>query len=243
MKRSRTSSPHACNRSSKLESAQCVASASAVEVPAEGEDALVEEIVTVEETQTILVRFPFLDFFRNAHVCEMATDRGVSDNGGGANTRTEFAPHSLVFKEGTLETSHPVVLLKTLEHGEMEFEGSWCDVHRPTAGVPPMSNRVIVHLSEKGSGLGGAAKGGNYHSQSTVGSNVAQDSGVSGKSQVSGEAGHDVASGAGVASLLKHSAVGVTADDARGRETARNASWTYDRIDVHCATLLLHRVK
>ncbi|KAH9593050.1 hypothetical protein LSM04_006995 [Trypanosoma melophagium] len=213
---------------------------------------LIEEIATVEEKHSILVRFPCLDFFRDAHLCEVTVDSKETEGGNGNNDTNNknsegeentndngnkkenetryFSPDAVTFKEGTLETDHPIVLVHTQHYGTMEFEGTWCDVHGPQVSPAPLSNRIVVHLCKKSSEQAVIARGS-----------------ISGESN-SNESHHtvdvnSVEAGVEVASLLKHPSVGVTADEARRWEVARNASWAYSRIDVPCATLVLRRVK
>ncbi|ORC91686.1 uncharacterized protein TM35_000052820 [Trypanosoma theileri] len=227
---------------------------------------LIEEIVTVEETHSILVRFPCLDFFRDARLCEVTVgskeaegdnsnhdknnennknsegdeNTSVNNNNNNINNNNRnngnetkyFSPDAVTFKDGTLETDHPIVLVHTQHYGIMEFEGTWCDVHVPQTSTTPLSNRVVVQLCEKSSEqalLDGISTNGESQMKESQHGTV-----VDAKS---------VGAGVEVASLLKHPSVGVTADDARGLQAARNASWAYGRIDVPCATLVLHRVK
>lgn len=199
---------------------------------------LVEEIVTVEETRSILVRFPCLDFFRDAHMCEVATPQSgdsTSSREGEGQTAAQFFPDALTFKPGTLETSRPVVLLRTAELGEVEFEGSWQDSAETTLFTAPLSNRVVVQLCEKGDDR--AAK--NHHHKS----HHRGDGAGTGSESRFGDDTTRTAPGVEVASLLKHPSVGITADEARRRQKAHSASWAYSRIDVPCATLVLRRVK
>ncbi|KAF8283737.1 hypothetical protein TcG_01707 [Trypanosoma cruzi] len=202
------------------------------------ETLLKEEILTVEETQTVLVRLPCLDFFRDAHICEEAAANGRAEatHEGDERHPSRFRADGLTFKSGTLETAHPVVVLRTKEYGEMEFEGSWVDSHEKSFFGAPSSNRVVVQLCERGDEQTEKRIHGSVHDASGSGSGAFNE-----PRSVSDKRG--ASTGVGVASLLKHPSVGITADEARGRKRARNESWGYGRIDVPCATLVLRRVK
>ncbi|KEG13479.1 hypothetical protein DQ04_00981090 [Trypanosoma grayi] len=200
---------------------------------------LVEEIVTVEETQSVLIRLPCLDFFRDAHVCERAADTACgceAPTEGGEEGVLQFAPDAFTVKSGTLETPHPVVVLHSQQYGEIVFEGSWCELNDRNVSAAPLSNHVVVQLCEKGDeqpAKGGASTN-NNSSSSSISSHTNEPRISTDKKST--------ATGIEVASLLKHPSVGITADDARGLQKARNASWAYGRIDVPCATLVLRRV-
>lgn len=92
---------------------------------------LVEEVEEVIEMETILLRFPCFDFFRNVHMCE--TTEGSA----------RFAPEALAFVSHTLATSTPVVVLNGGSSNEMVFEGQWCDVVGDGLAT---TNRAVVHL-------------------------------------------------------------------------------------------------
>ncbi|RNF08269.1 uncharacterized protein Tco025E_07457 [Trypanosoma conorhini] len=197
---------------------------------------LVEEIATVEETCTVLLRLPCLDFFRDAHICEEAAPHGAAADEGDDRGWPRFFAGGLAFRSGTLETARPVVVLRTQAHGEIEFEGSWSESHESRLFEAPSSNRVVVQLCERGEDT--TAKGDD---------GMAEEVGGHARGAVNDQrlaaAPGGPATGVGVASLLKHPSVGITADEARGWQKARNASWGYDRIDVPCATLVLRRVR
>ncbi|CBH17053.1 hypothetical protein, conserved [Trypanosoma brucei gambiense DAL972] len=201
------------------------------------EESFVEEILTVEEKRTILLRFPCLDFFRNAHICEtLCNSAQDASKGGTSGMETKFAPEALRFDADTLETPHPIVRLRTREFGELVFEGTWCQVSEINGGRGSMSNRVVVHLCERSD-----EQSSGEVDKAVSGDNVGINR--SNKSPLLSGSGSNSLSGSGVASLLKHSSVGVTADDARGQRRAQNALWFYNRIDVPCGTLVLARVK
>ncbi|ESL11363.1 hypothetical protein TRSC58_00888 [Trypanosoma rangeli SC58] len=198
----------------------------------------VEEVETVEETHTVLVRLPCLDFFRDAHICEEATPLGTAAaaDEGGERGGPQLSAGGLMFRKDTLETAHPIVVIRTQAYGEMEFEGSWSESHERSVFDAPSSNRVVVQLCERNEES--TAKG-NHSMINDMGGSV---KGAVSEQRSAADTGA-LSTGVEVASLLKHPSVGITADEARGRQKARNASWGYDRIDVPCATLVLRRVK
>ncbi|RNE99805.1 hypothetical protein TraAM80_07997 [Trypanosoma rangeli] len=198
----------------------------------------VEEVETVEETHTVLVRLPCLDFFRDAHICEEAAphDTASAADEWDERGRPRLSAGGLMFRNNTLETAHPIVVIRTQAYGEMEFEGSWSESHEGNVFETPSSNRVVVQLCERNDE---STTKGNYSMINDMGGGV---KGVVSEQRSAADTGAP-STGVEVASLLKHPSVGITADEARGRQKARNASWCYDRIDVPCATLVLRRVK
>lgn len=107
-----------------------------------------EEIVTVEEQSSILVRFPCFDFFRNVHICEGMAADPPSPEAQGEDVQASslvFRPEALVFVPGTIDTDRPLAVLNAGLSSEMHFAGHWEECTGRN-GLPEYTNRAIVHL-------------------------------------------------------------------------------------------------
>ncbi|KPA80917.1 hypothetical protein ABB37_04317 [Leptomonas pyrrhocoris] len=193
---------------------------------------VVEEIEEVHEYQTILLRFPCFDFFRNVHLCEMAGDdlgkpASSSTALAAPETRTrgeaKFAPEALQFLTHTLDTDTPIAVLNRGAASEMVFEGQWCEVSGDGTAV---TNRAVVHLASEAAGP--------LTQTSEVPSAVAASSSSASSARETSSA---------VASLLPHAVAGVTADEERRARTEQLQGWVYDRVDVPSAVLVMQRVR
>lgn len=226
-----------------------------------GHPTVIEEVVDVPEDVTILLRFPCFDFFHHVKVCETAegnsaeattqtstssqtetqsktdnlsrlarTNTTTSSSSGSSSTR--FAPEALRFKTNTLDTDRPVAVLNGGTANEMIFEGRWCEVCGDGAAV---TNRAVVHLRPPSAAASATA--------STAAAGTVPPSSIN-----AGGAGAAVApsvhdSAPSVASLFTHVADGVTADEERRLRAAEQQGWTYDRVDVPSAVLVMHRLR
>lgn len=200
---------------------------------------VVEETEEVIEDVTILLRFPCFDFFRHVQLCE-ARDGHRRD---AATTATEpptavitkadtilrqakstrFAPEALRFAAGTLNTDAPVAVLNGGTAHEMVFEGQWCEVCGDGTAV---TNRAVVHLQNASATASATHRS---SSASTLDAAVRQPS----PAELT----------LPVASLLPHTVAGVTADEERRARAEDQHRWSYDRVDVPSAVLVMHRAR
>ncbi|KPI87696.1 hypothetical protein ABL78_3234 [Leptomonas seymouri] len=195
---------------------------------------VIEEIEDVYEYQTILLRFPCFDFFRNVHLCEVASDNldesssthaAPASSSSRARREMSFAPEALQFLPNTLETDAPIAVLNRGTASEMIFEGQWCEAVGDGTAV---SNRAVVHLT----------------SETAEPSAQTSDMPSSAAVSVSASSASPVLeTPSPVASLLPHAVAGVTADEERYARTEQLRGWVYDRVDVPSAVLVMQRVR
>lgn len=230
---------------------------------------VIEETCEVEETHTVLVRFPCFDFFRHVRVCERARDPqpATSDDAAKASAslatalsdtafrsgappvtsthdtaEAAFAPEAAVFIPGTLETDTPRLLLNGGTPHEMLFEGQWTEVAGEGVSV---TNRAVVHVSAKTAGIPVPPAAPPLNSSSIV-SDAAASPELARTTVESFPASSSQATATSappIASLLTHTLAGVTADEERRQRAEQQKGWTYDRVDVPSAVLVMHRVR
>ncbi|KAK7198094.1 hypothetical protein NESM_000765600 [Novymonas esmeraldas] len=218
---------------------------------------LVEEVM-VEELHTVLVRIPCFDFFRHVRLCERTgapqpveveeAVGGVSPptlpGSGGQHSRagSAFAPDAAVFERGTLETDTPRLVLNGGTPNEMHFEGRWCEVAGD--GVP-IANRAILHLCLDTTVAPATSSEVRPSSATRLGGDAlsTQEPPEANTTSTAAPPSSTTLSTPPIASLLTHTAVGVTADEERHRRAEQQKGWTYDRIDVPSAVLVMHRVR
>ncbi|CAG9576701.1 conserved hypothetical protein [Leishmania major strain Friedlin] len=232
-------------------------------------ESVIEETCEVEETHAVLVRFPCFDFFRHVRVCERTRDLqpATSDDAAKASaslasalsdttfrsgappvTSTHdtadvaFAPEAAVFIPGTLETDAPRLLLNGGTPHEMLFEGQWTEV---TGEGVSVTNRAVVHLSAKTAGIA-VSPAALPLNTSPIMSDAAKSPELARAAAESFPASASQATATPalpIASLLTHTLAGVTADEERRQRAEQQKGWTYDRIDVPSAVLVMHRVR
>ncbi|GET89747.1 hypothetical protein, conserved [Leishmania tarentolae] len=230
---------------------------------------VVEETCELEETHTVLVRMPCYDFFRHVRLCECPRDpkRAPSDDASKtsailasalphtvydsetppvASTQdadsAAFAPAAAVFIHGTLETDAPRLVLNSGTPREMLFEGRWTEVAGEGVSV---TNRAVVHISAKAEGVAVSSTASPLNSSSTTNdaSKSAELLCPTTKSFPALSSQATVTSALPIASLLTHTFAGVTADEERRQRAEQQKGWSYDRVDVPSAVLVMHRVR
>ncbi|KAG5501450.1 hypothetical protein JKF63_03279 [Porcisia hertigi] len=228
---------------------------------------VIEEVCVVEEVHTVLVRFPCFDFFRHVRLCEGTRDPLSSVYGDVKSSATlandlsdtvvddrahpptssccaadaVFVPEAAFFIPGTLETDTPQLLLNSGTPHEMRFEGQWAEVAGEGACI---TNRAIVHVSANAREV--AASPGARHLQplptASAAAKPSELAGLTTEALPASSSPATAASAIPVASLLTHTFAGVTADEERRLRAEQQKGWTYDRIDVPSAVLVMHRV-
>ncbi|CAM45384.1 conserved hypothetical protein [Leishmania braziliensis MHOM/BR/75/M2904] len=262
------SSDHLRNSTTTLPKRRRLVKGSEVGLPLHA--SVIEETCEVEEVHTVLVRFPCFDFFRHVRVCERTRDprpvkssdavKGsaiparelpdvvISDGGAPPITSSHgvaeaaFTPEAALFIPGTLETDTPQLLLNAGTPCEMRFEGQWTEVIGEGASI---TNRAIVHVSSKTTGTA-VPPAALPLSSSAVVSDAAKSpepACLNVESLPASSSQATTTPAQPIASLLTHTLAGVTADEERRQRAEQRKGWTYDRIDVPSAVLVMHRVR